>query len=160
MSTEPTTSQASTFQLKCQGVIGAAVAVVFAARLVMPPPAIPVGGSSESRGRWVIGLVILILQAGIAAVGCVVVRQTIAAVGDGARARIQADALQIASIAAFGIAFIVAPSRYGAQAGFIMNAAGLVIVGIGACIAHESLTPSAVRRRLEREADHLIASSG
>ncbi len=158
MSVMPFPSPTSTYDVKMLGFASAAVAVVFAFRLTMPQFAHPVSGMPESRVRMVVSLVLLLLNIGVAVAGCLAVRLTIAAAGDLAPARIQADAVRVASYTTFGAAFIVAPSRYGVEAGIVMDAAGLLIVLIGALIAFETLTSTPDRSRLESEAEQRIAA--
>lgn len=153
MASDSTNSHPATFELGGLAIGGTMFAVVFAVRLSMPDPVLP-AGVTESRGRMVIALAIFMVQIGLAVVGRLLVQQTIAA-GGRVTARIQAEAFQVACLAALGIGLIVAPNRTGAQAGLVMDAAGITLVLLGAFLAR-SLAPSAVRQRLERPADERV----
>lgn len=155
----PFASPANTLDLKISGSMSAAMALTFAILLSLPRrPEHPVQGLLQSRGHLVAGLVFFLAQVLLAVAGCRAVRRTIAAVGDGARARIQAHAFRAAGYAALGAGFLDAPFRYDFQAAIVTDAAGGLLLGYAALIAFTALTPRAVRDRLEGEADRRIAA--
>lgn len=82
-----------------------------------------------------------------------------AAFGDSQRARIQAHAFRAATYGSLGLAVIVAPFHDNIQEVLASDALGGLMVLYAVLIVFGALTPSAMRSRLEGEADQRIAAT-
>lgn len=160
MTKTPFSSPANTSDLKSFGVTSAALAATFAVLLCMPQHSVhPVRGLLESRVQLAISMVLLLADVAVSVAGCRAVRRTVAAAGDGARAQIQAQTFRAASYGALGLGILVAPFSDDILHVLASDALGALLVLMAAFIAYGALTPSAVRSRLEREADQRMAAA-